>query len=214
MPSRRPPRAVKPPLLALLAVLLFAAAAAAEQPRERADQTVISISGTVVDVARNVFTLDHGEGEITVEFDDGDRDADAYQLVEGDKVTVSGVVDADLFEKATIEASRVYVQKLSTAFHASAIDEEDTYVAQDGPVEVSAGVLEGAVTAVHEDAFELYTGTRAVTVTVEAMPYDPLDHEGYQRIAVGDRVSVRGHVDHDLLDRRVFQARAVVTLSD
>lgn len=46
----------------------------------------------------------YGNGSITVEMDDGDRDADAYSLDEGDNVTVYGMIDDDLFESATIEA--------------------------------------------------------------------------------------------------------------
>ncbi len=41
--------------------------------------------------------------------DDWDDDADAYALLEGDEVTVSGRIDDNLYEIRTIEASRVYV---------------------------------------------------------------------------------------------------------
>jgi hypothetical protein len=36
----------------------------------------------------DTFVLDYGDGRITVEMDDGDRDADAYKLISGDRVTV------------------------------------------------------------------------------------------------------------------------------
>ena len=56
---------------------------------------------------------------VTVEMDDGDRDADAYKLLPGDKVNVVGKIDDNLFELISIEASSVYVEKLGTTFYAS-----------------------------------------------------------------------------------------------
>ncbi len=214
MRNRIVPQALAPALLA--AALAAAPAVAADpDPHERADQTTISLTGEVASVERNLFVLDHGDGTVTVEFDDGDRDADAYRLVEGDRVTVYGVVDDDLLERTTIEADRVYVEKLGTAFHASAIDEEDVYRhVVDVPAAVSTTVLQGAITAVGEESFELYTGTRGITVRVGQMPHDPLDREGRPRLAVGDVVTVRGDIDHDLFDRRVFIATSVIALSD
>ncbi|MDZ7782331.1 MAG: hypothetical protein U5K56_05075 [Halioglobus sp.] len=70
--------------------------------------------------------LDYGQGNITVEMDDSDRDADGYKLIEGDRITVSGVVDDDFYESTKIEAASVYVEELGTHFYASSIDEEDT----------------------------------------------------------------------------------------
>ena len=71
-------------------------------PYELANNTWISLSGTVHAVSPDTFELDYGEGNITVEMDDGDRDADAYKLLHGDKVTVNGLIDDDLFEMRTI----------------------------------------------------------------------------------------------------------------
>jgi hypothetical protein len=44
-----------------------------------------------------------------VESDDGDRDADAYKLIEGDKVTVNGVIDDDLFEGRELVADSLVI---------------------------------------------------------------------------------------------------------
>ena len=201
----------------LTAVVLFGALAAApalaEDPYLQPDDSWISISGTVETVIRDAFLLDYGDGAVTVEMDDGDRDADAYKLLEGDKVTVYGVVDDDLFETTTIEASRVYVEKLGTYFYASALDEEDTWFYSVDPVIVSDSVLQGLVTEVNDEEFKLFTGPRTITVDVEEMAYNPLDDEGYQKIEVGDRVSATGQVDNDLFEGRELVADSVVTLS-
>lgn len=52
----------------------------------------ISISGTVDAVHADEFALDYGQGLLTVEMDDVDRNAADYALTPGDTVTVSGIV--------------------------------------------------------------------------------------------------------------------------
>ena len=167
----------------------------------------------------DTFVLDYGEGNITVEMDDGDRDADAYNLVFGDKVNISGKINDDFFEKRTIEAASVYVENLNTTFYSSTIDEDfrprASLVSVITPVNVSETIIQGTITRIddHEE-FVLSSGTREVRVETDAMPYDPLDDKGYQRLTVGDRVSVSGRMDVDFLEGREFVAESIVTLSD
>jgi uncharacterized protein YdeI (BOF family) len=194
--------------------MLASVAAADEDPYEKPDNTWISIDGTVEAVSPDEFTLDYGEGIITVEMDDGDRDADAYKLAKGDFVRVSGLIDDDFYELRTIEASSVYVEDLGTYFYASAVDEEDTFITYTMPVTVSETVLQGTITDVDDDEFTIDTGARSMRVEVEEMPYNPLDDEGYQRIELGDRVSVTGEIDDDLFEGRELVADSVVTLED
>lgn len=200
-------------LAVISAALLVAGPVGAEDPYTAADDTWISLSGTVELVTRDEFVLDYGEGVVTVEMDDGDRDADAYKLMKGDTVTVSGLVDDDLFETTTIEASSVYVEDIGTYFYASAVDEEDTFVTYTTPVVVSETVVQGTVTEVEDDEFVIDSGLRRIRVEVEEMPYNPLDEEGYQQVEVGDRVSVTGTIDDDLFEGRELVADSVVTLS-
>jgi uncharacterized protein YdeI (BOF family) len=201
----------------VLALALTGATAAwAADPMTKPHDSWISVSGTVESVTRDAFALDYGEGVITVEMDDGDRDADGYKLISGDKVTVNGRIDDDLFEARTIEASSVYVENIGTYFYASAVDEEDIQdlvVAIDTPIVVSAMTVQGRVTEVGSEEFTLDTGLRALRVDVEEMSYNPLDDEGYQKIEVGDRVSVAGQMDKDLFEGRELLADSVVTLS-
>ena len=194
------------------ALLIAAPLTAAEDPYMQPDDTWISLSGTVDSVTTDSFTLDYGEGIVTVEMDDGDRDADAYKLVEGDKVTVTGKVDDDFYETTTIEAGSVYVENLGTWFYASAVDEEDTFVTVTSPIVVGETVVQGIVTEVRGEEFVIDTGLRQLTVEVEEMLYNPLDDEGYQKIEVGDRVSVTGTMDSDLFEGRELVAETVVTL--
>lgn len=214
------------PILALALGALATQPALAQDPYARPDDSWISISGTVADPMAESFTLDYGSGEITVEMDDWDEYGDAYGLLEGDRVTVYGMIDDDLFETATIEAGSVYVESLNSYFYASAADEEDVayeaygytpyYWASPGPVVPAAATVRGTVTGVDEAAgeFNIDTGLQRLTVEVDELGYDPLDDSGYQKIEYGDRVSVSGLFDYDFLEGRVFEANAVVTLSD
>ena len=202
-----------PTLIVLPCAAMFGLNALAADPYNKPDDSWINISGTVEAVTQDAFTLDYGEGIVTVEMDDGDRDADAYKLLKGDKVSVSGLVDADLFETTTIEASSVYVESIGTHFFASAVDEEDyATVAVTTPVVVSNTVLRGLVTEVGPTSFKINTGDKQMEVDVDEMPYNPLDDEGYQKIEKGDFVEVSGYIDDELFDGRVFDARALTVL--
>ncbi|MFP4076426.1 MAG: DUF5666 domain-containing protein [Halochromatium sp.] len=200
---------------ALALALTGATATWAADPAVAPDDSWISVSGTVESVAADAFVLDYGEGLMTVEMDDGDRDADAYKLVSGDKVTVSGRIDDDLLEARTIEASSVYVENIGTTFYASPIDDEainDVLVTVETPVVISEMTVQGQVTEVDSDSFTVDAGLRKVHVDVDQMSYDPLDDEGYQKIEVGDRVSVTGQIDDGLFEGRKLVADSVVTL--
>jgi uncharacterized protein YdeI (BOF family) len=186
--------------------------ASAQDPHAAENNDWITIDGTVRDVMPNSFTLDYGDGLITVEMDDGDRDADGYKLVDGDQVQVTGVVDDDLIERRTIEASSVYVENLGTHFYASSADEEDHFIGYVAPLAVSRAVLSGTVTDVSENEFTMLTGVREITVEVDEMTYNPLDDSGYQKIEVGDRVSVMGTLENELFEGLEMEAQTVTTI--
>jgi uncharacterized protein YdeI (BOF family) len=197
-----------------LAGALIALPAGAEDPYTAPNNSWISLSGEVKSVTPNTFVLDYGDSSVTVEMDDGDRDADAYKLIAGDKVTVYGYVDDDLYETTTIEAASVYVEKLGTWFYASGIDEEDrdVFVTTAYPVVPGRVTVQGTVTEVKMDEFVIDTGLRHLTVEVDEMAYNPLDDEGYQKIQEGQRVSVTGEMDTDLFEGRELEASSIITI--
>ena len=199
---------------ALIMMMFLSTAAWSADPYTKPDATWISISGTVESVTADSFILDYGDGEIIVEMDDGDRDADAYKLLAGDKVTVNGMIDDDFFETTTIEASSVFVEKLGTFFYASAVDEEDRFITVTTPVVVAATTLQGIVTDVDPPEFTIDTGLRSINVDVQQMAYNPLDDVGYQKIEVGDLVRVTGSIRNQLFDSRELVAENIVTLVD
>ena len=204
-----------------LITLLATFAAAADNPANvmnQPDDSWINISGTVESVeVDEEFVLNYGPGTIEVEFDDGDVIPDEYRLVSGDKVTVVGRIDDDLFERREIEATSVYIEKLGTQFSNKGARQQNGTAQQDQlmivqtPVLVSQTVIQGMVTAISgEEEFIIDTGARRVQVEVDKLNENPLDAEGFQRIQVGDLVSVTGEMDYDLFEGREFVAQSIV----
>jgi uncharacterized protein YdeI (BOF family) len=188
-----------------------------DQPRPylQSDNAWISIDGTVDSVTANSFALDYGTGEITVEMDDRDRDAEGYKLMKGDMVRVTGRVDHNLLADTTIEASSVYVDNLGTYFFASSADDEDRLLTNTWPLEVSSTTLRGTVQNVEDDSFTVSSPGGDIRVETQKLAYDPLDENGYQRVEQGDFVLVRGDMDTEFFDtRRELQANTIVVLQD
>lgn len=200
-------------ILTFASFTLFALPAVAVNPYAMEDDSWISINGEVTSVTADAFELDYGDGQITVEMDDGDRDADGYKLMMRDEVRVSGMIDDDFYDLTTIEASSVYVKNIDTYFYASAMDEEDIGYSIISP-SVTDTVVQGTITSVdvNGEQFTLDSGLQELTVEVDELTYNPLDDEGFQQLDVGDRVSVQGSIDHDLFEGRVFEANYVTSL--
>ncbi|MDX1679246.1 MAG: hypothetical protein R3242_00825 [Akkermansiaceae bacterium] len=202
-------------MLAAGSLLLSAPGALADNPKTAPDDSWVSVSGEVTDVHPQSFVLDYDKGKITVEFDDWDNDADAYKLVKGDNVTVTGKIDDDLFEMRTLEGSSVYVESINTYFYASAADEESSYISVITPIDGAITSLQGTVTSIpKDDEFIIVSGTKTIRVETEEMDYNPLDDEGYQKIEVGDRVSIIGEFDKDFFEGTELVADSVMTLSN
>lgn len=203
--------------LSIIAASLISATAAAQTPRLEPDGSWITISGEVKTPKLDTFVLDYGDGSIIVEMDDWDLDADAAPLLEGDNVTVYGVIDQNLFTDTTIEAGSVYVESLGTYFFASAVDEED-FVAVDLtptiPIVVGAISYTGTVSAVDGRKFTVNTGDLSVSVDTTSMNYNPMDEVGFQQIEMGDVVTVSGSLDAQALENKTLEATSVVILED
>ncbi|HKJ90985.1 MAG TPA: hypothetical protein VJ960_07625 [Oceanipulchritudo sp.] len=210
---------MKPAKTLTLLTTLLALPAFAADPYEMPDDAWISLSGEVESVYGDSFTLDYGEGLVTVEMDDWDWYAENYALLAGDNVTVSGVVDDDLFEVTSIEASSVYVESLGSYFYASPADEEDYIMTQPvytvtTPIVVAEVEMRGTVKSVGERQFTLETGTTDLTVDTSNLAYNPLDDEGFQQIEKGDRVLVNGMMDSGFFGDMELDADYTVTLSE
>lgn len=185
-------------------------------PAQKPNGTWLSLSGTITGAQNRFFTLDYGKGKIPVEMDGWTWYGQNYQSLEGDKVTVYGRVDDDLFERDKIEASSVYDQDLGTYFYANASDEEGpaNYALWVHPVVVGETFVRGTVTSVDGRDFTVDYGPRKITVDTSQLKDNPLDDKGFQQIDKGDYVSVAGDMDSAFWGHRQLQADSVVTLTD
>ena len=199
------------------AVALCAAvpAVAAETPAATSDGEWLSLSGSVVSTAPESFMLDYGSKTIRVEMDDYDWYLE-NPILEGDQVIVTGQMDADFWQNRTIEASSVYVKSLTTMYFASAADEEGAVVpilSVDPLTDGESVSLTGTVRQIVGDELTLDAGLMNYRVDTASLDYDPLDDDGVQHIAVGDRISVFGRMDDaDLFDRREIDAKVLTEL--
>ncbi|MDC8832264.1 hypothetical protein [Alteromonas gilva] len=175
------------------------------KPSDMKDRAWATFSGEVTSVNPDSFMLDYGEGSLLVEVDDGDYDNDAYKLFKGDDVTVTGRIDKNLFADTTLEASGIYVKGLNTTFFSSALDEEDyplVYTTSYVPMELDTVTLVGNVIYTNDltDNVTIMMGGDELEVDVSDLGYDPLDDEGWLKIAAGDRIQVSGTLDEGFLD--------------
>ena len=184
------------------------------------DNSYITLTGEVTQQIGQQFMLDYGNGIITVEFDDWDSFNEAQYINPGEKVTVYGDIDQDLFERRKIEASRVYVHEIKTFYDASSADEEWTPVTTVSYIEfydpyLADGTrvsLTGNVKSINDDEFILDTGIKDIQVDTDLMSYNPLDKKGIQQIKTGDKVKVMGKLDKNLFERNEIQANSIITL--
>jgi len=94
------------------------------------------------------------------------------------------------------------------------VGEEDVVMTVTAPVDVSDTVVRGSVSAVGDDQFTVDMEGTELTVSTDALGYDPLDDLGYQRIEQGDRVSVSGDMEEGFFGGTELAADAIVELSD
>lgn len=169
----------------------------------------LSISGTVEASFDDNFLLNYGSGFISVEMDDYDW-YNENVLLSGDKVSVTGRMDDDVFEVRTIEASSVYVERLNEFFYASAIDEEDgpyAFPAFDSVWEGERISVTGIVASRDGDSLDLDTGFGHIDVDTARIERD-------LNIEAGDRVSVYGAVEEaNIFEVRELRATSVIRLS-
>lgn len=211
------------PFVACAFVIFFFAgnAFAAPKPYEKPDRSYITITGDVASptITKGAgFTLDYGEGLIEVEVDDLDFDDDSQGVLAGERVTVYGRIDADLFETRSIEAGSVHVHNRNMYYFANSADEEWERYAYSPPLSYPVDgtwlTVSGIVQSVDVDGkeFEIDTGLRELQVNTQKLGYNPLDRLGIQRIRKGDQVSVTGRLDKNFFDEDDIIATSVVTL--
>lgn len=169
----------------------------------------IRIDGTIVSAAPSEFVLDYGEDTITVEVDDWDFAQEGQSLLPGDRVSVTGRVDQNLFDAQSIEASAVYLHNLNVVYYASAADEEEFGLAAVPQRPQADGVdYIGWVTGTSDNGFTLGTGPLKISVDTIGLQ-TPLAE---QSVDVGDRVYVWGDLEISEQGRSALVAEGLVEL--
>jgi uncharacterized protein YdeI (BOF family) len=201
---------------ALAAGLAFSPLQAQEQTGPLSgmdDETSITLSGTVIEARDDEFDIRVGTETVTVDIEDEIRDGDAYELLPGDRITVSGLVEDHFFQGKELEANALYIDKLGTTF---IVDEDyaDDHGMVAGRMMDDFVEVAGTVTMVGDDhdEFRIHGNVGDFTVEVDELAENPLDDDGYMKIDVGDAVRVIGEIDDDWIEGREIVASSVTVV--
>lgn len=200
------------------ALLATPAAAADNRAAMGEDDEWITVTGTVLSVAGEDFALGYNGGTIEVEMDDHELDADRW-LRKGDRVTVSGEIDDDFYDRRSIEANSVYVPRLNEYFYAGDAEERlrghhARSVATYGELEAASDdefvSFTGRVVEVEGNELGVEVGGRVVRVDGGDLDRASIDKD----VDVGDHVSVSGEIDDaDLFGDREVDASAITVMT-
>lgn len=192
-------------LLLSVVALSWGPLAAAERP----DDSWIALSGVVVDTDATGFDLRHDNGTVRVEMQHwGNRTRS--KLDAGQRVTVYGRLDKDLYERRSIEADSVFVDALNTVFHASSVDEDVdgytvTYSYESAHTDGKWMSVTGTVQAIEGARLELATAAGPVSVSMQQLEPKP-------QVRRGDRVRVRGDLKEAFFENRAINADRVIVI--
>ena len=180
----------------------------------RPDGSWITVTGQVVSRAVDRFELFDGTRRLTVEVDSYGTHTDLQPfdasletpLAPGDRVTVSGAVDHDTYEHATIEAHIVEIHGRNARLIANPADDEGghyglfmTRLPPDGtPV-----ALTGLLTLREGNTLVVDNGLYRLNVDIEDATTPP-------DLQVGDPVTVLGKLHSPVFGMRHLRARSVV----
>lgn len=169
------------------------------------DSSILTLNGEVVSTTPQSFQLDIGNEAIMVEMDDWDWYGEGRALKPGDRVSVTGRVDQDLWETKKIEAESVFVKNLATRFYADGADEEDLATALT-QVDAPATSALGMVSSI--EGLEYTVGSASGPIRVDASKINPRP-----QIDVGDRIYAWGSLDLDPQERAELMASGIVVLT-
>lgn len=197
--------------------LLFCAlapVAIAQDLDEKADESWISISGWAISADEDSFVLDYGKNTVVVDVNNWGWYTDNFEVVDGNKVTVYGEVDDDLYETTTIDANSIYVEGIGTYFYANEVDKKTDFFNWLPAPGVKAGMttLTGKVTSISGREFTISQGKKKMMIDTLEMDYNPMDDLGFQNVEKGDLVRVTGRLETGSFEEREIVAANIVNL--
>ena len=184
---------------AILLTLLGSSGVCARVHAQLADaRDWLTLSGKVVALGNETFTLDYGKGMITVAVTDAPWYQSLRPLWLHHEITVYGRLDRNASRGPVLQASAVYDQSLGTFFRNAPDDQQDALWSQAPPPPPGYVEVTGRVVSIHGRELTLSTG---VKVDTSAMRDNPLDEQGYPRVRLGDHIKVGGRLRADLFER-------------
>jgi uncharacterized protein YdeI (BOF family) len=200
--------------------LAIAPAAQAQQnkaPADMKDNSYVTISGKVGEILdADEFNLSYSGGAIKVDTNDGWPNlfrTDAIEVLKpGDKITVTGLVDDNLFVKKEIDAISIshHGETYSRLYWHIPYDNAYygywPYYGWDDKMYDDKVSISGTVSKILSDtAFEMKYGAGSLKVTT-----DDLNVHDADRLRVGDRVMVYGEMDDNWFGKRELDADHLV----
>jgi uncharacterized protein YdeI (BOF family) len=190
----------------------------ANNPYALSDHSSILLSGVVERVTDTGedFILNYGNGVINVETAD-ELDAlyrgPTAMLTPGQRVTVSGHIDDDLFEGREIKAHAVNFPETGEFYSNYAQPQEYYYMTYFVPQEQQAMVT-GTVKQVmpEKDMFTVDYGQGELVVNAGDLSYNPLKDNARNPLEPGDRVILSGQLTDQMFSQRTLSADSVTQL--
>jgi len=185
-------------------------------PSYLSDSSWATFSGSITDTEQNFFTLDYGNGEITVSLNELDNNK-AYSFKEGHTVTVTGQIDKTFFDNAILNASTVYIDVLNTTLFSNSMDANDRIAftnSRYAELQDDVVTLIGWVEQTDElmDSITLDIGEQTVEVNLDSLSFDPFAEGGLIQLDKGDRVKVTTSIDEAVLSDYRFEAKSLIVL--
>jgi uncharacterized protein (TIGR00156 family) len=181
-----------------------------------ADNAPVMLTGTVKSINDDEFVLSYGSGEITVEMDDWRWDGDnAEALRIGERVTVTGNIDDDLFEGREIEANNIYVNSDNVYYYRenAGVAPMGAYGDMSAMADGTFVTMSGRVTEVDGKELTLVNKSNMpMQVDLGQLSYNPMDGDGVQQIREGDNIQVYGEIDEDFFETKEIVASRVVSM--
>ncbi len=188
------------------------------------DESPVVLTGTIQSVSDDEFVLSYGTGAITVEMENWDwDDSKMKNLSVGDRVTVTGRIDDDLFEGREIEADNIYLGSSNVYYYregssaypiiGTTYDSQSSSAAMAGDGTFVA--MSGRVSNISPTGKEFTlvdSNQMAMQVDLGELGYNPMDNEGVQQIREGDLIQVYGEIDEDFFERKEILASRVISL--
>jgi len=184
---------------------------------ELKDDSVLVVTGNIKSIRDDEFDLQYGASDktITVELDRFNWNGDETQfLSEGESVTVSGVLDDDLFEGREIKAYNIRMNDSYVYYYTTEANPVYTYEStQNLPSDGILVAARGKITKINGPEVTIKSKTGEIIVDTADLNYDPFDDEGRQKLEIGDELYVQGQVDVEPWDPKEIVADSIVEFS-